>query len=202
MGNKICRTCNETKKITEFHNYNGIYRLDCKICFRAIERDKRLSRIIKVDLVRANLILNYREELENRGDCPKNHQWCYSCKSFKKNKEYSPTSFKNHRPCRECSNKYDIERTRIFKKKAIEYLGGKCKRCNFVGHFASYDFHHLDPKTKEMNWNKMRKKSWNNLLPELNKCILLCSNCHQIIHCKVNDDGSLNNEYIPSNLKK
>jgi len=125
---------------------------------------------------------------------------CYVCKKIKKKNEYCKTYFERNGPCRECGTKYDIERNRILKKKAIEYLGGKCKRCDFVGHFSCYDFHHLVPKTKEMNWGQMRKKSWNNLLRELNKCILLCGNCHKIIHCKINDDGSLNNEYIPSNF--
>lgn len=200
MDKKKCRTCNKSKKINEFHKHNGSYRLDCKICFRGAERNRRLIRIGKANEEHAKTILLYRKELQERGECPKNHQWCYGCKSYKDKKEYSPGSFKNHGPCRECSLKYDNERNRKLKKKAIEYLGGVCKKCGFAGHFASFDFHHIDPKTKEMNWNKMRKKSWDNLLVELNKCILLCSNCHQVVHCKVNDDGSENLEYVPSNL--
>jgi hypothetical protein len=85
-------------------------------------------------------------------------------------------------------------------QRAIDYLGGKCTRCNYTGHYSSFDFHHINPSEKEFNWNIARKKSWENLLPELNKCTVLCACCHNIIHSKLNNDGTLNREYIPTNL--
>ncbi len=199
MENRKCRTCDEIKGLDNYHKHNGTYRLDCKVCFRIAEKDRRLNRISKVDIEHANKILEHRKKIEERGECPHNHQWCYGCNNYKKEKDFSPYSLKNHGKCKDCGGKHDIERARIFKKRAIEHLGGKCVECGFVGHYASFEFHHENPEEKEMNWNKMRKKSWINLLPELNKCILLCSNCHGVVHCKLNDDGTVNENYVPSN---
>jgi len=199
MEERKCRTCNEVKDLEEYHKHNRSWRLDCKVCFRLAEKERRLNRIKKENPEHAKKILEYRENLEKRGECPDEHQWCYDCETYRIKDDFSPNSLKVYGRCRDCSGKHDIERARVFKKRAIEHLGGRCVDCGFKGHYASFEFHHEKPEEKEMNWNKMRKKSWINLLPELNKCILLCSNCHGVVHCKLNDDGTINENYVPSN---
>jgi len=67
----------------------------------------------------------------------------------------------------------------------IEYKGGKCADCDveFDGNnYVIFDFHHLDPATKEADWNQLRKTSVENIKKELDKCVLLCSNCHRMRH--------------------
>lgn len=73
-------------------------------------------------------------------------------------------------------------KARSLKLKAIQYLGGKCIKCN--GEFLAcvYDFHHRDPKTKDYNVSQMLANSWEEVKKELNKCELLCANCHRIHH--------------------
>ena len=68
------------------------------------------------------------------------------------------------------------------KLRAIEYLGGKCFDCggNFP-HYA-YDFHHLDGETKLDNPSRFLRGDWDSAVSELNKCILLCANCHRGRH--------------------
>lgn len=68
------------------------------------------------------------------------------------------------------------------KLKAIEYLGGKCIDCNNKFSACVYDFHHLDSNEKESTIARIMGRSWDNIVPELNKCVLLCSNCHRIRH--------------------
>ena len=80
--------------------------------------------------------------------------------------------------------KNGVDRQRKNKVKAIEYLGGKCEDCGIVGHPSIYDFHHLNPEEKEHTPNKLRGRSWEVQLKEINKCILLCSNCHRLRHYK------------------
>jgi hypothetical protein len=41
------------------------------------------------------------------------------------------------------------------------------------------DFHHLDPTTKECEISNMVKRSEEVILCEVNKCIVLCANCHR-----------------------
>lgn len=65
---------------------------------------------------------------------------------------------------------------------AIEHLGGKCSRCGGVFPSCVYDFHHVNRDEKEFtigeNMLVGEKRFWD----EINKCVLLCSNCHRIVH--------------------
>lgn len=65
---------------------------------------------------------------------------------------------------------------------AIKYLGSICKDCNQSFPPNVFDFHHRDPLIKEMTWVKMRLVSEKRLLAELDKCDLLCANCHRLRH--------------------
>ena len=70
------------------------------------------------------------------------------------------------------------------KKQCIEYLGGKCENCGYDKCTAALDFHHKDMNEKEFNISGGSLKSFEKLKPELDKCILLCANCHREIHNK------------------
>lgn len=84
-------------------------------------------------------------------------------------------------------NKTDLYKNQIFrwrkiKQRAIEYKGGCCISCGYDKHPAALQFHHTDAETKEVNWTKLRLRSWDKIILELDKCILLCANCHAITH--------------------
>lgn len=71
------------------------------------------------------------------------------------------------------------------KKRSVVYKGGRCVLCGYAKSMRSLNFHHLDPMKKDfaisggvMAWDKMKL--------ELDKCVLLCANCHGEVH-----DGSL-----------
>jgi hypothetical protein len=72
------------------------------------------------------------------------------------------------------------------KLKALEYRGGmKCTRCGFDEPIPDcYAFHHRDPSIKDINWGKMKQNNWSfeKIKEELDKCDVLCHNCHSIIH--------------------
>jgi len=67
------------------------------------------------------------------------------------------------------------------KLKAIEYKGGKCQICGYNKCTRSLQFHHLDPNKKDFGISG-GTKSFEKLKPELDKCILVCANCHGEIH--------------------
>lgn len=74
------------------------------------------------------------------------------------------------------------------KKKAVEYLGGKCVHCGLVSDkLCVYDFHHINPEEKEADPGSLLHYSWKRIQEELDKCILLCANCHRIEHEKENN---------------
>jgi len=84
--------------------------------------------------------------------------------------------------CKECFNSYCVERWIETKKKAIEYLGKSCVRCRTEYEYPAMQFHHRNPMEKDVSWNKLRLRSWDKIRMELDKCDLVCSNCHSIIH--------------------
>lgn len=80
---------------------------------------------------------------------------------------------------------YVSERRRETKAKAIEYLGGACSVCGYDKCQGAMDFHHKDPSEKDINI-AANHRSWNKIKQELDKCILVCSNCHREIHYNQN----------------
>lgn len=67
------------------------------------------------------------------------------------------------------------------KKKCVEYKGGKCERCGYDKCIGALDFHHLDPSQKDFGIST-NIKSFDLIKKELDKCILLCANCHREEH--------------------
>lgn len=74
------------------------------------------------------------------------------------------------------------------KLKAIEYMGGKCCRCGYNKSPSALDFHHKDPSQKDPSCD-YRSWSWDRLKNELDKCILVCANCHREIHEEIINSG-------------
>lgn len=69
------------------------------------------------------------------------------------------------------------------KRMAIEYKGGKCAACGYDKCPAAFDFHHLDPKQKDFGIAAGGiTHSWKKVKEELDKCIMLCANCHRELH--------------------
>lgn len=66
--------------------------------------------------------------------------------------------------------------------KAIHLLGGKCSRCNEVFDPVCYDFHHIDPSHKEFTIGSSMLLGESRFFNEVRKCILLCANCHRLVH--------------------
>jgi sugar phosphate isomerase/epimerase len=71
-------------------------------------------------------------------------------------------------------------RRRKLKERAIEYLGGHCVVCNYEGTPAAFDFHHIHGK--DFNVGSRITFSWDRVVEELSKCVLVCARCHREIH--------------------
>lgn len=72
----------------------------------------------------------------------------------------------------------EYHRSRRAKRKAklISMLGGKCVACGSVNNLH---FDHIDPSTKKFQISKRLTSPDDNLTDELNKCQLLCADCHR-----------------------
>ena len=75
------------------------------------------------------------------------------------------------------------KRRQNLRLKAIDYKGGRCAICAYNKSLQALDFHHLDPSQKDYGISaKGYTRSWVKVKQELDKCILLCANCHREIH--------------------
>lgn len=74
-----------------------------------------------------------------------------------------------------------VDWRRRSKSKLVEYKGGKCKECGYNKSINALHFHHLDPSQKDFS---ISGKSWSfdKLKVEVDKCVLLCANCHAEVH--------------------
>lgn len=71
------------------------------------------------------------------------------------------------------------------KKKSLEYKGSKCSICGYSRCVAALVFHHTDENKEFGISSKGLCKSWEKVKRELDKCILVCANCHAEIHWRV-----------------
>lgn len=91
--------------------------------------------------------------------------------------------------CKKCEYVYSRKYLEGIKLKAIKYGGGECQKCGYDKCWRALHFHHIDPNKKEFaifesrpGFKKVRQ--WDKLKDEIDKCMLLCSNCHTELHDK------------------
>lgn len=85
--------------------------------------------------------------------------------------------------CKSCMGKQSLDRQRNLKQVCIDYKGGECQECGYNKCNAALEFHHLDPNEKDFNISELKKTNFNEQIKsELDKCALLCSNCHREVH--------------------
>jgi hypothetical protein len=66
---------------------------------------------------------------------------------------------------------------------AIIYKGSSCLICGYNRFIGALDFHHLDPAEKDFGLStKGITRAWALVKQELDKTVLLCSNCHREVH--------------------
>jgi len=123
---------------------------------------------------------------------PCNNKTKKTCSNCKKEKDIKNDFFTRKRRsdssqrvpiswCKSCLKEQTRNRQRRLKIAAVKYLGGKCLDCGYSGNPAAFDFHHRDPNQKETGFGSS-VSSIEKIKPELDKCDLLCSNCHRIRH--------------------
>jgi hypothetical protein len=89
----------------------------------------------------------------------------------------------HHVYCKRCFSNYTSQRQQRLKQKCVSYKGGKCEICGYDKHTAALDFHHKIPGKKDFNISQIASRSFSKTIrKELDKCMLLCANCHREIH--------------------
>ena len=91
--------------------------------------------------------------------------------------------------CKQCAAKDRKKRLDWFKKQCVDYKGGQCRICEYHKCFHSMSFHHVDPADKDFSISSMRfgYKMTDEVRRELDKCVLVCMNCHGEIHAGITE---------------
>ena len=165
--------CGRTKDylVQGNHLKNG-HTIQCPLC----RKDNRQNLIVK----QKHSTKKTKCAICGKGFIPNSQKrkYCYEC---------SPTSSKKGRAATiTCMRK-------AAKKALVKYKGGKCSICGYNKSLNALHFHHLDSSMKDFevadaysngqfDMEKMRK--------EVDKCILVCANCHAELHDKELQDFS------------
>lgn len=124
------------------------------------------------------------------GGCNKmlmtNPKQCAKC-----NKMFYPKKqAKTRRYCYECMPEQEkitgSDTRKLIKQWSLEYKGNKCSCCGYNKCIEALEFHHLNPEEKDFSLSDRNiKLDWEQIKKELDKCILVCSNCHREIHAGI-----------------
>lgn len=125
---------------------------------------------------------------------------CPKCKIEKELKDFGNnknTKDGKQRYCKKCQAEFDHNhylnnikkhniRRKKYKQKSSQWLKNykqtcECKKCGDKRWYV-LDFHHIDPLQKDNNVSNLMNKSIKSTKKEIEKCIVLCSNCHREFH--------------------
>lgn len=96
----------------------------------------------------------------------------------------------NRYRCRKCAVEAVQKRRNNVKEMAVAYKGGKCENilCGYNKYVGALEFHHIDSNEKDFEISrKGYTRSWEKTKEELDKCVMLCSNCHKEVHAGLLD---------------
>ena len=187
METRQCSKCLSIKSILEFYKGRG----QCKECVK--------QRCLKywIDNKDKNNELRRRDYQKN----PEKYREI-------KRKEYKKDSDKYKKRAKRWRKDNPDKTYKADKKRWLEenkaiaiYLkidrGGKCCKCGYDKNMCALDWHHRDPNTKDFSISKVRitPKNYQIVISEIEKCDLVCSNCHREIH-NSNDTAKLSKNVI------
>lgn len=131
---------------------------------------------------------------------------CSCCQLIKETTEFNFKSKKKntfHSSCKKCQAEYHKKHyqenkavytrkrrvnNRKYRIKGRQFIDDykRSKGCNFCNENTPccLDFHHIDPTQKTNNISKMKSnaRAIHIIEKEINKCIVVCSNCHRKLH--------------------
>lgn len=105
--------------------------------------------------------------------------------------------------CKKCASENVISKRRRLKEKLVEYKGGKCEICGYNKCIDALEFHHKDPNEKDFSISG-KSVSLERLKKEVDKCILVCANCHREIHSeeRLKQDAKIEKRIVHRKLAK
>lgn len=166
------RTRNKQKLIVLFGG-------KCKVCgydkieFQRVFNFHHLNPEEKEFLISGKTI-SWKSMLEETEKCILLCSNCHSELHYLKNEEKRNSNTQHYTTIRRAN----------IKRELILYKGGKCEKCGYgnLKILSAFHFHHLDATDKDFTIAKKGGNNIDQLKTEVDKCSLLCSNCHMEEH--------------------
>ncbi len=74
-----------------------------------------------------------------------------------------------------------------------------CAKCGYNENAMALDFHHINPTEKEDTIARLTSgSSLSRALQEIEKCVVLCANCHRVFHCMESESNITIEEFLKS----
>jgi DNA-directed RNA polymerase subunit RPC12/RpoP len=156
----------------------------CMVCLAAVNRheastvkrkESSLGRSAKIRTVKRRGLSHIVRKLKT--------YHCVTCSST-----FGFYDGKSSTRCPECQSRYGVimrkRKRRLRKRLLVAQRGGRCEMCGATPrNMELFHFHHRDPLGKVSDVSKMIKSaSMNRLQAEVDKCDLLCRDCHMGHH--------------------
>ena len=152
---KTCKRCEQEKELSEFRSNKRSadgFSYYCKSCYSEMDKDKYLKAKEK------GSVASYKQR----------NKEAIQAYNIEYQKKYRSSGRKQQRKLEMC-----------------KYKGGRCNNCCKEANehnISIFDFHHLDESLKEYTPSDMVNMKWDRIVKELDKCEMLCSNCHRMHH--------------------
>lgn len=117
---------------------------------------------------------------KDKGNKTGHGYWCKDCASSNTKRHYK--NWTKDQDWVEAKRERGRNLSRDAKKRAVDFMGNKCYDCGVSYPDYVYDFHHLSGDTKVDNPSAILKRSWDEAKKELEKCVMVCANCHRERH--------------------
>lgn len=118
----------------------------------------------------------------------------YCCEDHRKRQKLYRIQHGLQKPKQTTEEKYNnvkksVNKIRAERRKTyVDYLGGKCIVCGYDKCSGALNCHHVNPESKDKTINFSGGcTSMEKAKAELDKCVLLCSNCHSEVHAGLVD---------------
>ena len=102
--------------------------------------------------------------------------------------------------CKKCHNAtmrkdYDKKREQV---DAMKFSFGGCQKCGYDKCIEALDFHHRNPDEKEYDIAQMIRnhRTQEVIAQEMQKCVVLCANCHREFHFLERNKGISIDEFL------
>ena len=116
------------------------------------------------------------------------HKQCPKCSEIKELQEFDKRPNGNIQSyCRKCCNDNRYSLLKQHKITILNELGNCCSKCGYDKNTSALEFHHIISEDKDFHFGSANTTDIKKIRKELDKCILVCANCHREIHYPQNN---------------